>query len=611
MRLAGLQLRNHVKRHVRLASLHSAKCGWVRCPGALPASSYLRFEGNGNNGLGNAGFGHCNRHNRTFAKHVEPTIYALSTAPGRAAIAIIRLSGSSCLDVYRHLCPEKSTPRPRYGTLRTLYEPKNTPSPETILDSNALVFYYPAPNTATGEDVLELHVHGGQAVVKATLAAISGCNVKSGTIRYAEPGEFTRRAFMHNRLDLTQVEALGDILSATTEQQRRLSVRGTTNTLAKRYETWRQQLLYARGELEALIDFSEDQHFDESPAELCASVSKQVLVLRQLLQVYSKNAIRGELLRNGISLSLLGAPNAGKSSLLNRIVGREAAIVSHEAGTTRDVVEVGLDIGGYFCRLSDTAGLRKAKQDSMLATGPHELTGQVEREGMRRAKERAAESDVVIAVLSFEIINGTARLHLDPETISTAAELLKAQNNITVVVNKSDLSRDLADFEGAVQIITKALAGIEMERIHFISCKDTDASFPDLMRRDVKSSEGNIQVFLRGLIRHFAALTAAVTAEHSDPAGDPSVWQDSLSASERHRLLLLQCASHLDAFVSEVKPAAPSQELGDSETEGDIVVAAEHLRAAADCLAKITGRGEGGDVEEVLGVVFENFCVGK
>ena len=133
----------------------------------------------------------------------------------------------------------------------------------------------------------------------------------------------------------------------------------------------------------------------------------------------------------------------------------------------------------------------------------------------------------------------------------------------------------------------------------------------DLIRQDKTSGEGNIQAFLQGLKRHFAALTAAVAPDYADAAGDPSVWQDSLSASERHRLLLLQCASHLDAFVSEVDPAMPRQELGDSGAEADIVVAAEHLRAAADCLSKITGRGEGGDVEEVLGVVFEKFCVGK
>lgn len=213
-----------------------------------------------------------------------------------------------------------------------------------------MVLYFPAPKTVTGEDLLELHVHGGTAIVRAVLAAIPRIpgTGPSQSIRYAEPGEFTRRAFANDRLDLTQVEALGDSLAASTEQQRRLSVRGTTNSLATRYENWRKLLLEARGELEALIDFSEDQHFDESIGELLGSVAAQVVSLRAALLAHQENAVRGELLRSGISLALLGAPNAGKSSLLNAVVGREAAIVSREAGTTRDVVEVGIDLGGFF-----------------------------------------------------------------------------------------------------------------------------------------------------------------------------------------------------------------------------------------------------------------------
>lgn len=196
----------------------------------------------------------------------DSTIYALSTAPGRAAIAIIRVSGSACQKVYQALCPDTTLPKPRYAAVRTLYEPSPSKTKQSVLDSNALIFYFPAPRTATGEDILELHVHGGPAIVKAVLAAIGSLNSRTQPIRYAEPGEFTRRAFLNDRLDLPQIEALGDTLNAVTEEQRRLSVQGTTSGLAKRYEEWRQMLLYARGELEALIDFSEDQHFDESPA---------------------------------------------------------------------------------------------------------------------------------------------------------------------------------------------------------------------------------------------------------------------------------------------------------------------------------------------------------
>ena len=516
---------------------------------------------------------------------------------------MIRISGPACLAIYHTLCPGKKSPKVRTAVVRTLYEPHDAPTPDSILDSSALVLFFPSPRTATGQDVLELHVHGGPAIVKAVLAAIPRCAVHgSSHIRYAEPGEFTKRAFLNDRLDLTQVEALGDTLAASTEQQRRLSVRGTTGTLSKSYEAWRQQLLYARGELEALIDFSEDQHFDESPVELCASVASQVSALKGLLQVHCANAVRGELLRNGITLSLLGAPNAGKSSLLNRVVGREAAIVSREAGTTRDVVEVGLDLGGYLCRLGDTAGLRNAKGGKVARPG--ETVGEIEREGIRRAKERATESDVVIVVVSFEMIeDGTVYCNLDPEVVTTAASLVRTNDNVIIALNKSDLASE-DDATAARKAILSALPGLSSDRIHLISCTGGNARTSTVpgTGKDV----GNIQAFLQALTQHFSTLTAALTPAGED---DQSIWQESLGASERHRLLLQACIESLDSFLAEVY--ATDTEIDGQEHEPDIVVAAEHLRSAADCLAKITGQGMAGDVEEVLGVVFEKFCVGK
>ncbi|KAK1065997.1 mitochondrial splicing system protein [Friedmanniomyces endolithicus] len=572
-------------------------------------------------------------------KHKQPTIYALSTAPGRAAIAVIRISGPACLDIYRALCPGKQEPKPRYATVRTLYESKPPvsqdsvqPTPATqVLDPNALILYFPAPRTATGEDVLELHLHGGPAVVKAVLSAIPRCaslstQMEAPRIRYAEPGEFTRRAFLNERLDLTQVEALGDVLAATTEQQRRLSVRGTTGGLAKRYEAWRQQLLYARGELEALIDFSEDQHFDESPSELCASVAGQVRGLRGVLDVHRRNAVRGEMLRSGIGIALLGAPNAGKSSLLNGIVGREAAIVSREAGTTRDVVEIGIDLGGYLCRLGDTAGLRRVQEGARSASG--EVSGGislVEQEGMRRAKARAAESDVVLLVLSLEDVDGdgSVTVLLDPETVEAAAELIRTKDNVIVVLNKTDKA-SAPHLATATQQILQTFPGLTKPRIYPISCKTASETSTTSTTTDA----GGIQTLLRGLISHFhdltTALTPSPTAPHSNSAEaavpDPSTWEDSLGATERHRLLLENCIAYLDAFLAEVEigiPTSDEQTLhpsalgGDKDGEADIVLAAEHLRGAGECLAKITGRGGAGDVEEVLGVVFEKFCVGK
>lgn len=468
-----------------------------------------------------------------------------------------------------------------------------------MLDSNAMVLFFPSPRSATGEDIFELHVHGGPAIVKSVLSAIPRCVSKSGTIRYAEAGEFTRRAFFNDRLDLTQVEALGDSLTAMTEQQRRLSVRGTVNKLTQRYSAWRELLLSARGELEALIDFSEDQHFDESPTELIENVAQQVVMLQKSLLAHTQNAVRGELLRNGISVSLLGAPNAGKSSLLNRIVGREAAIVSHEAGTTRDVVEVSVDIGGYLCQFGDTAGLRRAL--NLPTATPSEDIGSVEQEGIRRAKARAVESDLVIVMLSFE--NG--HLKLDAEVIDTAQALLKEHGNILVVVNKIDQKPVNLSAGDVVQQIQASIPGIADSAIHLLSCNPVPEH-----ATQINSQPDGIASFLSGLVTKFQAMTSAVAGAASDSAeADASIWQESLGATERQRLLLEECSSHLDSFLQVGRH--DSNDALDDAQDVDFVHAAEHLRAAAGCLARITGKGEAGDVEEVLGVVFERFCVGK
>jgi tRNA modification GTPase len=435
----------------------------------------------------------------------------------------------------------------------------------------------------TGEDVLELHVHGGPAIVKAVLAAIPKCaktpaNAASmrTQIRYAEPGEFTRRAFANNRMDLPQIESLGETLSASTEQQRKLSVRGTMSSLAARYEYWRMLLLQARGELEALIDFSEDQHFDESPAVLCASVADQVRALSVQMEAHVANAVRGELLRNGISVALLGAPNAGKSSLLNRIVGRDAAIVSQEAGTTRDVVEVGLDLGGWLVKIGDMAGLRRA---GLVGA---DVVGAVEQEGIRRAKQRALESDVLIVVQD-------ATAEMDPEVMETAKQCIDAGINVLVAMNKSDQLAVLDTARSAWTAKMKSILGLPNDRITFISCKESS------------TNTSNIPSFLTTLQDTFRSMTAALVPD-SDP--DPSIWQESLGATERQRLLLSECLDHLASFLSTV--SADTSPNGDEEMdEVDIVVAAECLRSAADALARITGRGDSGDVEEVLGVVFE------
>ncbi len=424
--------------------------------------------------------------------------------------------------------------------------------------------------------MLELHIHGGPATVKAVLAAIPKCSspTSSSTIRYAEPGEFTRRAFQNNRLDLAQVEALSDTLSAETEQQRRAAVRGNSGALGRTYESWRQQLLEGRGEMEALIDFSEDHDFSETDPDLLRNVTKVVKRIIEGIKVHKEGGTRGEMLRRGVRISMLGPPNAGKSSLLNRIVGREASIVSDERGTTRDIVEVSLDIEGYLCTFADTAGLRSARGAKM---GDKVVIGKVEEEGIRRAKAKAEESDLVIVMTSLEPSPSSPSYTIQYD--AEALEIAKKAEQYVVVVNKIDtvpvyaLSPALATFKSQT-------TSIPPDRIISISCA-----------ADVAEG-GNIPRLISHLSSSFKSLTTL---------GD----EDLYGVTERQRQLLGTCDMHLRRYLDEVEGADMAS------LDFDMVVAAEELRAAGSCLGKLTGRGGGSDVEEVLGVVFEKFCVGK
>ncbi|KAI4286508.1 MAG: hypothetical protein L6R35_004239 [Caloplaca aegaea] len=494
--------------------------------------------------------------------------------------------------IYHGLCRGKP-PKPRQATIRTLYHPHEAGE---VLDSQALILHFPAPKTATGEDVLELHVHGGTAVIRSVLSAIPLVSaIKQGSsgvriIRYAEPGEFTRRAFYNDRLDLTQIEALGDTLAAQTQQQRRIAVRGNSSMLSQKYESWRQQLLYARGELEALIDFSEDQHFDESPAQLVTSVTEQVLGLQRQIKAAMENASRGELLRNGISLALLGAPNAGKSSLLNQIVGREAAIVSEEAGTTRDVIDVGVDVGGFYCTFGDLAGLRTKSVGSQFDIGL------VEQEGMKRARERALVADVIIVLVPIERRqsgDGTWQSHLElnAEIAATLKLCDIRRQKVVYTINKIDLigpNEDTAAMQGLMQ---QQLSDQDLPApalpILAVSCKSCQQRSQDY---------GGLQPLLASLTGLFQDMTATSKL-------DPANWESSLGASHRQRILLEQCSNELRNYLDQVNRDLIDHDLDDDGV--DVVLAAECLRSAADYLAKITGKGQVANIEEVLGVVFE------
>jgi len=290
------------------------------------------------------------------------TIFALATAPGRAAIAVVRMSGPEAGVILKRLCP---IPAPRQAALRVIRGLDGQPLDE------ALVLWFPGPNSFTGEDVFELQLHGGPAIVGAvaeTLTTLGG--------RLAEPGEFTRRAFEAGRLELSQAEAIGDLVDAETEAQRKQALAQLGGNLARQGEAWRETLLSALAFLEAQIDFPDE----EIPTDIAEAAREPLLELAAELDAAIAD-VRGERIRDGLRIALIGAPNAGKSSLLNALVRRDAAIVTAIPGATRDVIEIPMLIDGYKVLLADMAGIRAA-------------TDEVEIEGVRRAKAWAASADL-------------------------------------------------------------------------------------------------------------------------------------------------------------------------------------------------------------------------
>lgn len=332
------------------------------------------------------------------------TIFALSSAPGRAGVAVIRVSGPAAGAVLDALASPR--PRPRMAALRRLRQPG---SGEAL--DHALVLWMPGPGSFTGEDVLELHVHGGRAVVQAVLQAVgevTGC-------RPAEPGEFARRAFENGRLDLTMAEGLADLIDAETEAQRKQALRQAGGALADLYGNWRSSLLEALALVEAAIDFSDEGDVGNATFALAVTAVRN---LEAAIRAHLADGRRGEILREGFNVVLAGPPNVGKSSLLNALARRDAAIVSEEAGTTRDVIEVRLDLDGMPVVIGDTAGIREA-------------TGAIEREGIRRTLARSREADLVLWLMDAR--------SPDPRLPQELADLADCT---LWVLNKIDLSPD-------------------------------------------------------------------------------------------------------------------------------------------------------------------------
>ncbi|HTK85528.1 MAG TPA: tRNA uridine-5-carboxymethylaminomethyl(34) synthesis GTPase MnmE, partial [Patescibacteria group bacterium] len=345
----------------------------------------------------------------------EETIFALSTPPGRGGIAVVRVSGPGAKDSILKLTG--GYPR----TARTAeFRALKRPDTGALID-RGLTIFFEKPASFTGEDVAEFHLHGGRAVTEALLAALAGLP----GFRPAEPGEFTRRAFEHGRMDLTEAEAVADLIDAETQAQKDQALAQMGGALSTLYDDWRDRLTDALAHLEADIDFPDE----DLPEGVADQVRPQITKLHAEIREHLNDNRRGERLRNGIHVAVIGAPNAGKSSLVNTLAQREVAIVSEHAGTTRDVIEVHLDLGGFPVILSDTAGLRP----DQLGTGAQ---ASIESEGIRRAIARAEEAD--IKILLFDATTPSPDRHT----------LALADKNSLIVFNKCDVQPARHALEG-------------------------------------------------------------------------------------------------------------------------------------------------------------------
>lgn len=443
------------------------------------------------------------------------TIYALATAPGRSGVAVVRISGPEAGSALTALTG-RPLPAPRRAVLTKLRDPRTGDA----LD-DALVLRFTAPASFTGEDVVELHLHGGRAVVTGVIEALATLP----GLRLAEPGEFTRRAFENGKLDLTEAEAVADLIDAETNAQRRQALRQMEGALGKLYDGWRERLTRALAHIEADIDFAED----DLPGGVADAVRPVIAGLADEIAAHLDDGGRGERLREGLHIAIVGAPNAGKSSLLNAIARRDAAIVSARAGTTRDIIEVHLDLGGYPVVLADTAGLREAAAD------------EVEEEGIRRARDRAARADVKVAVF-----DATTLPDLDSATLDLIDRDTVVVFNKTDLATDTDLRPDLAPVLAPIQVSAHTGAGLKL------------------------------------LEEKLTAFSADRLAIGSAP---------SLTRA-RHRAALIECRESLLRALD-----APLPEL-----------AAEDVRLASRALGRITGRV---DVEDLLDVIFRDFCIGK
>ena len=450
--------------------------------------------------------------------NARPTIFALSSGRPPAAIAVVRICGPRARFALEKLIGR--VPEPRQAALARVRDPA---SGEVIDEALALLF--PAPHSETGEDMAELQLHGGHAVIAAVLDALGtmdGC-------RPAEPGEFTRRAFDNGRLDLTEVEGLADLIAAETPMQRRAAFRQLKGLIGDRADAWRQKIIEALALVEARIDFSDEA---DVPEDLVGPALHAAQQLRSEIAAALANSGRSERLRDGLVVAIIGPPNAGKSTLLNRLAQREAAIVSPTPGTTRDVIEVHMNLGGFPVALLDTAGI-------------HDSGDPVEQEGVRRSRAQAAAADLVLWVADASATGVAAAK--DRKSIS--------QSETWLIKNKADLLVDNL-------------------------CISSESKFDSMFTISARTGDG-VDALIAALKayaeRYFAATEGALVTR------------------ARHRRALEETGAALDRAIA--RGATGSEEL-----------IAEDLRSAATTLGRLTGRV---DVEDILDVIFREFCIGK
>ena len=530
------------------------------------------------------------------------TIFALSSGRPPAAIAVVRMSGPRAGDALKALAGK--VPEPRKAALARVRDPATG----EVIDE-ALALWFPGPNSETGEDTAELQLHGGRAVVAAVLRALG---VIDG-LRPAEAGEFTRRAFENGRLDLTAVEGLADLIYAETEAQRRQAYRQLKGLLGERAETWRARLIDALALVEARIDFADEA---DVPEDLIGPALKIVQGLRDEIAEALAGAAHGERLRDGLVVAIAGPPNAGKSTLLNRIARREAAIVSPIPGTTRDVIEVHLDLGGYPVTLLDTAGIRESEDP-------------VEQEGVRRARERASEADLVLwvedatvlgnsfpfgassatgtsgerrgASLEISAASQTAQVPLEPSTVPQGSRDSGARGDTEAAATSwasstaRAPSRALSTSQGhdVVQGSSPSCQTSTAARKTWIVWNKLDlAAQPNEMNYNNNISDSNIKFCISAQTGEgLQALFNALTGYAQEYFGR----EPALISRERHKKALVSTLLSLNRALGK-------------ETQDREDIVAEELRLAANTLGRLTGRI---GVEDILDVIFQDFCIGK